>query len=330
MLDINKINNPKLKRLEENNLVIEEIYLYKDKIFVRSTDGVENDSVYKAIKIEKNFLKDKKQLYRETEFDKKTTYTISAIKGEKTVKCSECGYEGPIKDFFDGCPYCKANFNMDYSARSKSYGKELKELFSTKWINVLTTLLTLLMYAYNVYQDPNIVNIIFGLVLLLPYYIMFTILISILAFPFLINKLINFKDIANDRINIRGEQISNIILIKNINSELFNYIYDNENTNNKDVIDYDILDYVTYKAINTSIFVELKLRKYIYKNNKIKRVISNEKFEFIKNENYTEEKSIVKKCPNCGANVANSKKKCEYCNTIVPSNNVWIMKYVKK
>ena len=72
--------------MDYDNLIEDNgIYLYKDKIFVRSTDGKENDSVYKATKIEKNFYKDKKRLFRETKFDKVTTYTISALKGEKTV-----------------------------------------------------------------------------------------------------------------------------------------------------------------------------------------------------------------------------------------------------
>lgn len=326
MLDINKINNPKLKRLEENHLVIEEIYLYKDKIFVRSTDGVENDSVYKATKIEKNFFKNKKLLHREKKFDKETIYTISALKGDKTIKCSECGYEGPIIDFFDGCPYCKANFNMDYSARSKSYGKTIKEMFSTKWMTILNILLTPSMCLYNIYQDPSLENIIFGLITLPFFFIIFRIMLGVVFIPYAMYKLFTFRDIANDRIKINNEVISNIKLIKDINSEIFSYIYDEENTNNKNIVDYDILDYVSYKVINNGIRVEVKLRKYIYKNNKIKKVIENEIFELIKNPNYTEEKSTIKKCPNCGANVANSKKKCEYCNTTVPSNNLWILK----
>ena len=324
MLDINKINNPKLKRLEENNLVIEEIYLYKDKIFVRSTDGKENDSVYKATKIEKNFYKDKKRLFRETKFDKVTTYTISALKGEKTVKCSECGYEGLIKDFFDGCPYCKANFNMDYSARSKSYGKTLKEMFSTKWMTILNILLTPSIFLINIIQNPSLENIIFGLITLPFFFIIFRVILGIVFIPYIIYKLFTFRDLANDRIKFNNNEISNITLIKNINSEIFSFIYNNDK--NKDIIDYDILDYISYKINKNSIMVELKLRKYYYKNNKIKRTITNEVFEFIKNINYTESNNIVKKCPSCGSNVPLSKKRCEYCNTIIPSNNLWIMK----
>ena len=50
-----KSNNFHLKRLEDKEIIIEEIYKYpKDnRIFIRTTDGKENDSVYKSPKIEK-------------------------------------------------------------------------------------------------------------------------------------------------------------------------------------------------------------------------------------------------------------------------------------
>lgn len=322
---LSKINNPRLKRLEIKRIVIEEIYKYNDKIFIRTTDGKENDSVYKATKIEKNFYHNNKLLFREKKFDKEIKYTISALKGDKIVTCTECGYAGFIKEFFNGCPYCKANFNVDFSARSKSYGKTLKEIFNTKWMTILNVLLPIIVYLYYIYETPNLQTIVMGIVILPILFIVFRVFVGILFIPYIFYKLFTFKDIANDKIMFNNELISNIKLIKDINTEVFSYFYNDEIKDNENIIDYDVLDYESYQIRKDSIIVNLKIRKYYCINNKIKRRITNDTFEFVRNMNYTEEISKVKKCPSCGANVPHSRKKCEYCNSIVPSNNLWLI-----
>ena len=326
-----KSNSLHLKRLEEKGIVIEEIYKYpKDnKIFIRTTDGKENDSVYKSPKIEKNFYKNKKRLFREKNFDPKTFYTIVATKGDKTHTCSECGYSDSLKEFFNGCPYCGANFTINYS-NNKSYGRTLKELFSFKWVQFLCIILPIIFAAVSIYLNQDIETIISSIIAI-PI-LMFATYLFIMTFytPIIFYRLIVYKDVHTYTIKYNDEIINNAKLIKDVQTTLLNDYYDeNLYPKNKDLIDFDILDFEDYKYRYKNnkqyIVLKLKIRKYFSNGNKIKRVISKENIYVTMNPHYKEKREILRKCPSCGANVPPLKKSCEYCKTPLPSTILWII-----
>lgn len=326
-----KNNSLHLKRLEEKEIVIEEIYKYpKDnKIFIRTTDGKENDSVYKSPKIEKNFYKNKKRIFREKNFDPNTFYTIVATKGDKTHTCSECGYTDNLKEFFNGCPYCGANFNIDYS-NNKSYGRTIKELFSFKWIKFLCITLPIIFALISIYLNQDIETIISS-VIAIPV-LMFATYLFVMTFytPIIFYKIIVYKDVHTYTIKYNGETINNAKLIKDVQTTLLNDYYDEElYPENKNLIDFDILDFEDYKYRYRNskqyIVLRIKVRKYFNKGNKIKRVISQESVYVSMNPNYIEKKQTLRKCPSCGANVPPIKKKCTYCKTPLPSTTLWII-----
>ena len=326
-----KSNNLHLKRLEEKEIVIEEIYKYpKDnRIFIRTTDGKENDSVYKSPKIEKNFYKKGKRLFREKDFDPKTFYTISAIKGDKTHTCSECGYTDELKEFFNGCPYCGANFSVDYS-NAKSYGRTYKELFSFKWVKTLCILLPILFAIASIYINQDIEAII-GAIISIPVMMFATYLfIMIIYTPVIFYKIIAYQDVRVNTIRYNKEIINNAKLIKDVQTTLLNDYYDEQlYPEHKNLIDFDILDFENFKYKYKNniqyIVLRLKVRKYFNKENKIKKVISKEHISVFMNPYYTDKKQDLRKCPSCGANIPPFKKKCEYCKKPLPTTTLWII-----
>lgn len=328
---LNKNNSLHLKRLEEKEIVIEEIYKYpKDnKIFIRTTDGKENDSVYKSPKIEKNFYRNGKLLFREKNFDKETTFTIVASKGENKHKCSECGYEDIKKNFYNGCPYCGANFTVDYS-KNKSYGRSIKELFSFKWVKILCITIPIITSLISIYINRDIEAII-GSIFAIPVLMFFMyILIMIFYTPYLLYKTIIYKDVHTFRIKYNGQIINNAKLVKDIQITLLNDYYDeNLYPENKNLIDFDILDFEDYNYRRKNnmdyIVVRLKVRKYFNNNNKIKRTISKEHIMVYPNPHYIEKHQEIRKCPSCGSNVPPLVKRCEYCKNILPSTTLWLI-----
>jgi len=327
----NKSNSLHLKRLEEKEIVIEEIYKYpKDNtIFIRTTDGKENDSVYKSPKIEKNFYYKDKLLFREKNFDQETTYTILATKGEKIHKCSECGYEDYMKNFFSGCPYCGANFSIDYS-KHKSYGRSIKELFSFKWVKTLCIGIPIIAAIFAIYLNQDFETI-FTSIISIPILMFATyLLIMIFYTPYILYKTIIYKDVHTFKIQYNGQIINNAKLLKDVQTTLLNDYYDEKlYPENKDLVDFDILDFENYyyKNINNNIYIvlRLKIRKYLNKNKKIKRVVTKEHIMVYQNPHYIEKSLNLRKCPSCGANVPPLKKKCVYCKNILPSTTLWLI-----
>ena len=328
---LNKNNSLHLKRLEEKEIVIEEIYKYpKDnKIFIRTTDGKENDSVYKSPKIEKNFYKNGKLLFREKDFDKNTIYTIVATKGEKLHKCSECVYEDITKTFYNGCPYCGANMTVDYS-KNKSYGKSIKELFSMKWVKIICICLPIIFSAISIYLNRDIEAVIGGIISI-PFMMLFTYLgIMIFYTPYIIYKTIIYKDVHTFKIMYNNQVINNAKLVRDVQTTLLNDYYDEKiYPENKDLIDFDVLDFENYfytrKNNINYIVLRLKLRKYFLKNNKVKKELTKDHIMVYPNPHYIEKRQELRKCPNCGSNVPPLIKRCEYCKSILPSTNLWLI-----
>ena len=102
------------ERLEEKNIVIEDMFSRHGEILVRSTDGQRNDNVVNCPRIEKRYFHNNEFIYSEKKFDKNATYTFYFGNDEDPLSCPNCGYKGKVKDFNDGCPFCKTYFKHNY------------------------------------------------------------------------------------------------------------------------------------------------------------------------------------------------------------------------
>jgi rubrerythrin len=326
-----KSNSLHLKKLEEKGIVIEEIYKCpkENKIFTRTTDGKKNDSVSKSHKIEKNFYKNGRKIFTEKNFDHDTYYTINTIKGEENHTCSECGYTGNLKEFYSGCPYCGANFNIEYT-RNNSYGRSLKKLFSLKWVKRLCFTIPVIVSLISIYLSQDVLTIYISIVTIPTLMSLTYILIMIFYTLIAIYRLIAYKDVLTSIIYYNKQEINSAKLIKDVQITLLNDYYDKElYPEYKDLVDFDILDFENYKYRYKNnkqfIVLRIKIRKYFNKGNKIKRIISKEHIYVSMNPNYAEKRQNIRKCPSCGANVPPLKKMCLYCKTPLPTTMLWIV-----
>lgn len=327
------------QRLKEKNVVIETVYQHDNQRFIRTSDGSRNDSVYHAIKVQKNFYCNGKKLYSEKHFNKKEIYSILAKKVDTELSCTECGYQGPSSQFEDGCPYCGANFEVRQSGRKRDISYEVKEIFSMKKFKMFLftiSFITTVAICLPMIMNLNIMSLIFFLLNAFLFYYLFFILYSflflIVLIPYVLIKFVSHKDLPNDKIMVNGYRMSNEKLMNDIQMELMNYYYNGDLfPKYQNLIDFDILDYISYQVTRknglAAIRVKVQLRKYYLINGKVKKEIENDTILMIKNANYEPRytSSIVKKCENCGANVGLFDKFCEYCKSVLPSNTLWVL-----
>ena len=65
-----------MDRLKEKDIIIEDIFLRKDKELIRRTDGKILDEVFNGTRIRKNYFYKDKCIYTETDFNKFSNYTF--------------------------------------------------------------------------------------------------------------------------------------------------------------------------------------------------------------------------------------------------------------
>ena len=104
------------KKLKQYGITIKIKYIVGHKILERRTDNKDNDDIKAGIICEKEYFINNKPVHIEKNFDSRIEYTyISQDEEKKETTCPNCGMEGKLIDFIDGCPYCKTNYNMEYN-----------------------------------------------------------------------------------------------------------------------------------------------------------------------------------------------------------------------
>lgn len=324
------------KRLKEKGIVINEVYENEQFRYLRSSDGEEAHSIYKASKVEKSYYHNNKLLYKDTDFNPEVKYTYVINNKDSKISCSQCGNVGKVSDFYDGCPYCGAHFNIDYASKKKSGEYKAKEILEMEPLKRIYKILvfgcTLFYFTQMIRTDDGYAAILFTLIMLPIFMFMIYFLGVIIASPYLMYKLFNYKDLANDIIYIRKKKMDNHKIISDLHFELLKYYYDFKvSPENKDLIDFEIIDYIKYKikyvGKENHIIIKFKVRKYFFKDNEF---IKKEVIEMVtlkQNYNYVYDNDGMEyiECKNCGASIDLSKQKCEYCNTSVTSNNFWVL-----
>ena len=130
--------------------------------------------------------------------------------------------------------------------------------------------------------------------------------------------------------NISKEKVFN-----NLNNELHEFFYGNITDENKNVIDFDILEYEEYDHFfdeNNKINIRIKLLARVVKIES-ENIISSEKeidLILIQNEITEHEKGIYMiKCNGCGATIQLTSGECEYCKRKINYLQNWYIKEIK-
>ncbi len=317
------------KRLNSLGINIKTFFYDNGKKKQRNTDNSLNQDIKQGIIIEKDYYKHGNLLRKEKSFDSRISYTYE-FSGEDKYTCKNCGMEGEVKDFTDGCPYCHTNYNIDYDnkelSNKKYYDLIIKDksyIIKTFFLDIVFSLLLVGIYIYNTsrtfYTFDIIKIIVIGFFISLVLFFIFYYLDALIILPWLRKK----KEKSNQKQvefwnRMQKYFISKTKFYNNLNYELRNLFYSDKY---KDVVDYDILDYnsLKEKEEDDKLFVTINIDIRIIRlvNNKIESKIETKEFLLKRVESKLE---LTKKvnfipCPNCGASIDATTEVCEYCGT---------------
>ena len=323
------------KRLNLKNIVIEEIYKHddkKEKVLVRSTDGLRNDTIINCKKIEKRYFYNNKGIYIEKEFDKDATYSYYfGSKDESEITCPNCGYYGKKVDFFDGCPYCGTNFNIDYDIKGARFSDSFKEIINTKWYKVVVLILSLIgLIVLNIITKNHIVTALLSLIYFFIFLVLSHLILTVLLIPYIILHISKGgkKNTIIDKIKNIDDGIKPTKLLNDLNFVLNNYYYNGEkNPKYTNLIDFDIIKYdnVVLSEDKNSVIIQYVIRKIYFIDNKISKELNTSKIKLRKNKinDLIQSGYTVIECKNCGASIDITSKECEYCKTPTNYKNEW-------
>ena len=325
------------KKLKKFGINIKTKYIVGNKIYETNTDDSINDDITSGIRCEKDYFIDKKLVHKETEFDSRIEYTfISNKMQDEDYTCPNCGMQSKLKDFIDGCPYCRTYYNIDYTDKDLGskyhYDRVLRNnsyRIITGIVDLIISIIVCFFFIKNTSRTFNAVDVskvfIYGFILSLILYYFFYILDAYIV----LGPIKRYKDKQNkkqmefwNRVKIDKKSFFN-----NLNYEVRKYYYSKDN-----IIDFDVLDYVDFidfKKNNVQyIKVLAEVRIVYYDMGKIKSKYSKEEYIFKKNENTKlelKDGANIIKCHNCGSSIDATLGVCSYCHTEIKYLQEWIL-----
>ena len=325
------------KKLKKYGINIKTKYFVGNKIYERNTDNSLNDDITSGIRCEKDYYIGNNLVHKEKDFDSRIEYTfISNEMENKDYKCPNCGMKSKIKDFLNGCPYCKTYYNIDYTDKDLGSKYHYDRVLRNNTYRIISAIIdiiasTIICFFFikstsRTFNNIDILKIfVYGLILsLILYYFFYTLDAYIILEP--IKK---YKDKQNKKqIDFWNRtKIDKKSFFNNLNYEVRKYYYSKDN-----IIDFDVIDYIEFNDFikNSIQYVKVlaEVRVVYYENNKIRSKFLKETYLFRKNPN---EKLELKnginmiKCHNCGASIDVNKAMCSYCHTEIKYLQEWIL-----
>lgn len=325
------------KKLKEFGINIKTKYFVGNKVYERNTDNSINDDITSGIRCEKDYYIDKKLVHKETIFDSRIEYTfISKEIENKEYTCSNCGMHSKLKDFVNGCPYCRTYYNIDYVDKDLGskyhYDRVLKNnsyRIITAVFDLIISIILCFLFIKTTSRTFNSIDIfkifIYGLILSLILYYFFYILDAYI----ILGPIRRYKDKQNQKqIDFwKSTKINKKNFFNNYNYEVRNKYYSKSNIIDYDVIDFD--DFKSYKK-NNDLYIDIDayVRIVYFDNGKITSKYLEEKYTFKKISNDVldlKDGANMIKCHNCGASIDAKKGECEFCHTKIKYLQEWII-----
>ena len=325
------------EKLKRYGINIRTKYIVGNKILERNTNDSVNDNIERGIRCQKEYYIDNKLAHKEKLFDSRIEYTyIMDNNINEEYECPNCGMKSPLKDFIDGCPYCKTYYNMDYSEKDLGSKYHYDRVLKSNIYRVITLIVDIIIsiiisfifikLTSRTFNNYDIIKIfIYGIILSLILYYFFYIADAYI----ILSPIKKFKDKENKKqIEFwQRTKINKKTFFNNLNYEIRKKYYSKEN-----IIDYDILDYTNFKdyEVNGVLYVDVTadLRIVTDENKKLKSKIITQTYTMKQNKNTllnlgTKENII--RCANCGASIDVTKGKCEYCHSEIKYLQEWIL-----
>ena len=329
----------KEKRLRDFGLNIKTKFKDGDMILERNTNHSKDDNIKDGVILEKDYYRDQTLLKKENIFDSRITYCYE-FNDKEDVVCKNCGMTGNLSDFNNGCPYCHSAFNMEYHKKelgSKHYYdltiKSKKYIIITYIIDFLVSFLITLTYIIDTSRTFylfDMLKVLIGTVLisLLLFYVFYYI-DAIIILPGIKKwKMAQNKLQENFWESMNYTEENKTRFYNNINYCLRTYYFGEEE---KDVIDFDIIDYDSLKKeeVNNQLFVNVKLdiRIVRYKEGKVvsKRESITYRFRKVEKSSELQGGMNLMECPGCGSSIKVADEKCEYCGTKINYYQEWYL-----
>ena len=326
-------------RLKDFGINIKTKFKDGDRILERNTDHSKDDNVESGIILEKDYYRNGLLLRKENLFDSRMIYSYVFPKDSEFV-CKNCGNKSKLSDFQISCPYCHTSYNMEYKKKelgSKHYYdltiKSKRYIITTYIIDFIISFIITAVYILDTSRTFylfDMLKILVGAVLIsfILFYV-FYYLDALIILP----GIKKYKESINkkqekffDEMNYNEDDKTKFF--NNINYALRQYYYSDRE---KNVIDYDIIDYNSFKKDidNNITYVEVNMdiRVVSFVNNKINSSRSNITYRFKKIDKSKELKEGVNliECPNCGSSIKVTSEKCDYCGTEIDSYQEWYL-----
>lgn len=324
-------------KLKNFNINIKTKYIVGNSILERNTDDSYNDDINNGIRCEKLYYVDGKYRHSEKIFDSRIEYTfISNKQNNEEYTCPNCGMKGKIKDFTDGCPYCRTYYNIDYTDKDLGSKYHYDIVLKNPTYRIVTAIVDLfislfLSYLFIKYTsrtfnsyDVSKIFIYGGILALILYYFFYVIDGYVILGP-----IRRYKERQNqkqidfwNRTKIDKKQFFN-----NLNYEVRNKYYQSNN-----IIDYDVIDFIEFtdyiKKDVLYVKVKAQVRIVYYIGGRIHSKFVNDVYimKKVNDSAYKlEEGTNLIKCHNCGASMDITKGYCEYCHTKGVYYQEWVL-----
>lgn len=325
------------EKLKRYGINIRTKYIVGNKILERNTNDTVNDNIERGIRCQKEYYINNKLAHKEKLFDSRIEYTyIMDNNINEEYECPNCGMKSPLKDFIDGCPYCKTYYNMDYSEKDLGSKYHYDRVLKSNIYRVITLIVDIIIsiiisfifikLTSRTFNNYDIIKIfIYGIILSLILYYFFYITDAYI----ILSPIKKYKDKQNKKqIEFwQRTKINKKTFFNNLNYEIRKKYYSKEN-----IIDYDILDYTNFKdyEVNRVLYVDVTadLRIVTYENKKLKSKIITQTYTMKQNKNTLlnlGNKENIIRCANCGASIDVTKGKCEYCHSEIKYLQEWIL-----
>lgn len=324
-------------KLKKYNINIKTKYIVGNKILEKNTDESINDDIKNGIRCEKQYYINGILAHTEKKFDSRIEYTFT-LDDELDVNytCPNCGMTSELKNFVDGCPYCKTYYNIDYLDKDLGSKYHYDRVLESNIYKIITAVIDIVISVFlsyifikNTSRTFNNIDVykilIYGLILSIVLYYFFYMYDAYI----ILGPIKKYKDIQNKKQKQFWDKtkIDKKVFFNNLNYELGKYYYSKEN-----IIDYDILDYYKLKyfykrgLLYANVYAEVRI--VTISNNKIKAKTIRDNFIMKKRGdnliNLRDGANIIT-CSSCGTSIDARKEKCEYCNHKTNYLQEWIL-----
>ena len=329
---------PHQHRLDRSDVVIETDFWDERRVKTRRTDAADNQDIFSGVIMSKRYYLRGQMKHTERTFSPLIQYSfVMRHTPDEQFTCPNCGHPGIAADPADSCPFCGTYYNVVYANRQDagkfSGEKKAKALSGYAIPFVIILALCMGIAAVTVYFTSRtfglfdvLKGLIFGgvagLTLFFVYY-------SINAFV-IVRKaeqeyIRQTKEIERFRADLMDREITLNQFYTNLNSELVSYFYNDAIAENKNIVDFDILDYTDYgltadKEGRSRLDVSIMLRLVRLENEKMSAATLPVRVTMGFNDLVTDALrpgvNLIR-CHRCGASIDVTKPQCEYCGAPV-------------